>query len=192
MLVCCCVVIWYFSVDIAALATVVWCFDVVPHIKYTLRNTVFNVETAPSVPVTVTNNIIFYSEWGFDLFVDREIAMVDFHVFFELNFRRRRGWYLLISCLNPLWRHPQTLNSYSIHIWLGMVAMKRSDVLFDCWNRVQMPYREARSGRKWILIMCFQSSFELPQPQHTPPNITNSCYLGVSVVMVVRRKYLRE
>ena len=35
-------------------------------------------------------------------------------------------------------------------------------------------------------------SFELPQPQHTPPTITNSYYLGVSVVMVVRCKNLRE
>lgn len=35
-------------------------------------------------------------------------------------------------------------------------------------------------------------SFELPQPQHTPPTITNSYYLGVSVVMVVRCKHLRE
>ena len=55
----------------------------------TLRNTVFNVEIAPSAPNTVTNNIVFYSECGVDLFVDREIAIVDFHVFFVLNFRRR-------------------------------------------------------------------------------------------------------
>jgi hypothetical protein len=36
------------------------------------------------------------------------------------------------------------------------------------------------------------SSFELPQPQHTPPTMTNSYYLGVSVVMVVRCMHLRE
>jgi hypothetical protein len=55
----------------------------------TLRNTVFDVETALSAPTTVTNNIVFYSECGVDLFVDREIAIVDFHVFFASNFRRR-------------------------------------------------------------------------------------------------------
>lgn len=54
----------------AALATVVWCFDVIRHNKNTLRNTVFNGETVPSVPFTVTNNIFFYSECGVDLFVD--------------------------------------------------------------------------------------------------------------------------
>jgi hypothetical protein len=49
-----------------------------------------------SLPVVVAailvgapNNIFFYSECGFDLFVDRELVIVDFHVIFASNFRRR-------------------------------------------------------------------------------------------------------
>jgi len=55
----------------------------------TLRNTVFNVETAPSAHNRVKNNIFFYSECLFDVFVGRELVIVDFHVFFASNFRRR-------------------------------------------------------------------------------------------------------
>jgi len=46
----------------------------------TLRNTVFNVETAPSAHNRVKNNIFFYSECVFDVFVGRELVIVDFHV----------------------------------------------------------------------------------------------------------------
>jgi len=53
----------------------------------TLRNTVFNVETAPSAHNRVKNNIFFYSECVFDVFVGRELVIVDFHVFFCVKFQ---------------------------------------------------------------------------------------------------------
>ena len=54
--------------------------------KNTLINAAIDVKTAIFVHLPLSHTLRFFTGCEVDLFVDRGIAIADFHVFFELRF----------------------------------------------------------------------------------------------------------